>query len=276
MAAFRWDVVMSVLSEYDADGFLGVSHDAYGGLAAGVHPAEVHWALGTFARPRDPSTDPKGNVKLGANVLHGWEGNVGHALLLSDPRAVPKLPRLKKGGFGTYADTGHDNLPFAVMDGDDGTFSIYIPYARDGTGFPTKAMLVELNVKTPGSEGIAIVHGDGMAITMTAGGKHSVVIKNKSGNAYIELNDDGNVLNGNTVVNGGATIGSPVGALPAAIAPKLAAYIAQLEIDIGAALTAVGVGAAAAGAAGATSFAGTAGARAALVAQIPAIKTSVA
>lgn len=266
---------MSVLSEYDEDGFLGISHDAYGEKRSGVHPGEVHWHGGVFHRPRDPETDSQGTPKLGASVWQAWEGSQGHIMLASDPRAIPKLPRLKKGGGGIYGDTGKEQLPFEVYDGDTGTRTTYVPYAFVND-VATKAMLVAINVDTAGQESISIVHGAGMAITILAGAKNSVVVKNRTGNAYIEVNDDGNIINGNTVVNGGATIGSPVGALPAAIAPNLLAYLSALEANITTALTAIGAGTAAAGALGAASFQGTAAARAALSSQIAALKTSIA
>lgn len=271
----RWDIVMSVLTEYDSDSFLGIAYDGYGEQKSGIHPAEVHWHGGVFCRPRDPEVDGKGNVKIGANVLHAWEGNVGHVFPLSDPRAVQKLPELKKGGAGIYGDTGKEQLPFWMYDGDTGTATCYIPY-KFINGVPQKAMLLAFNVDDDDTASIALVHGEGMAITMTAGAKNSMVLKNKAGDAYLEVNDDGHIINGNTVINGGATIGSPAGALPAAIAPKLLAYLTALETDIATAMTAIGAGTAAAGALGATSFTGTAAARATLSAQIAALKTSIA
>lgn len=150
----------------------------------------------------------------------------------------------------------------------------YVPYAFVN-GVPTKAHVIEV-LGTEGNESVSIIHGEGMAVVMKAGGKNSVMVKNKAGDAYLEVNDDGITINGNAVINGGATIGSPLGALPAAIAPKLAAYITQLETDIAAAMTAIGAGSAAAGAAGATKFGTGATARATLVAAIAAQKTSVA
>jgi hypothetical protein len=111
------------------------------------------------------------------------------------------------------------------------TRTIYVPYAFSN-GAPTKAHAIVVD-GTAGNESIAIVHGDGMAITMMHGGKNSVVVKNKAGDAYVEVNDDGIVANGNLVVNGGATIGSPTAAIPVALATPLIGYITALETLLG-------------------------------------------
>src|SRR5262249_264219 len=52
---------------------------------------------------------------------------------------------------------------------------------------------------TAGNESISIVHGDGPAVVIT---KDSLLLKNKAGDAYIELNAGGITLNGNIKVTG--------------------------------------------------------------------------
>jgi hypothetical protein len=237
----------------------------------------VYGAIGLIVRARRPTKDSKGQEQR----VEGLAAKLGDALLRfagRDTRLNGFYPNPREGDVALvgYAGAFDSNSPRFDADGNPaGTERVtYVPYAFVD-GVPTKAMTIEV-LGVDGEESISIIHGDGMAVLMKAGGKNSVVVKNKAGDAYVEVNDDGCTLNGNVVINGGATIGSPVGALPAAIAPKLAAYIAQLETDIAAALTAVGAGSAAAGAAGASAFTGGAAARAPLVAAIAATKTSVA
>jgi len=102
--------------------------------------------------------------------------------------------------------------------------TIYVPYAFSGTT-PSKAHVVTLD-GTSGNESIALIHGDGMAVLIHDGG---IVIRNAAGDAYVEVNASGVVINGNTVITGGATIGSPAGAVPAVLAPPLASYLTSLE-----------------------------------------------
>jgi hypothetical protein len=246
-------------------------------------------ALGIIARPRPPSTvfpaQSGSEVSAEAVALRTGDGLV--PIAYRDLRLHARYPAPKEGSIALvgYAGGFHslddvDDVPLTDPQGrpvpNKATVqTFYVPYQHNLEGVPAKAHVITID-PTPGNESISIVHGSGMAILMKAGGKNSATIKNKAGNAYVEVNDDGITANGNLVVNGGATIGSPVGALPAAIAPKLAAYLAQLETDIASAITAVGAGGAANGATGAAAFTGSAAARAALSAQIPALKTSVA
>lgn len=237
----------------------------------------VYGALGLIVRARRPTKDSKGQEQR----VEGLVAKLGDALLRfagRDTRLNAFYPNPKEGDVALvgYAGAFDSNSPAFDAAGNPKSTErvIYVPYAFVN-GVATKAHTIEI-IGTQGNESIAIIHGEGMAVTMTKGGKNSVVVKNKSGNAYVEVNDDGCTINGNTVINGGATIGSPAGALPAAIAPKLAAYISALESDIASAMTAIGAGTAAAGAAGAAAFTAGAPTRAALAVQIPATKTSIA
>ncbi len=220
----NWDLGSVVFSEYDPDKFIGVTFDHYGELDAGAHPAELHASAGFYSRPRDPTVDKSGNVTPGGgcNMWLAVEGNTLHGVLGSDPRAIPKLPQLKKGGAVFYGDTGQGQIPYASYDGDSGSFTQYIPYAFVN-GAPTKAMAISLSVDNAGQESISIIHGSGMAITMAAGGKNSVVFKNKAGNSYIELNDDGITLNGNVTVTGFMVTGVAVPGAAALAKPVLQA-----------------------------------------------------
>lgn len=208
--AFVWDMYLCGVTEFDADGFLLASLDSYGQDAS--QPQEVVSPGGTWFRPRAPTADAHGNILSGCPMLGAWEGGKGLLIPLQDTRAVPKLPQPKEGGAGTFGDTGQGQLPFASFDGETGSWTLYVPYAFSGTT-PGKAMLIAVDVAS-GNESISIVHGDGMSITMAAGGKNSVLLKNKAGDAYIEINDGGIVLNGNVTVNGGMVVGNVLLAKP--------------------------------------------------------------
>lgn len=148
-----------------------------------------------------------------------------------DLRLNALYPAPKEGDIALvgYAGAFDSNSPKLDADGKPVSSErvIYVPYAFVN-GVATKAHTIEI-IGTAGNESISIIHGEGMAVTMTKGGKNSVVIKNKSGNAYVEVNDEGVTVNGNTTVNGGATIGSPIGALPAAVAAPLIAWAALVN-----------------------------------------------
>ena len=198
---WKWDLGVSCLSEYDPDGFLGFQVDVYGEQQSGAPPFEAHYPTGIVSRHRDPDTGSDGLPTLGGNILYAWEGNTGYAFPMADPRAIGRLPRIKKGGTCVYADTGASGKPsFIAFDGDNGSQQTYV-------GYGSKAHSFSLLTTPGGAEAVALVHGEGMALTMAAGGKRSAILKNAAGDSYVELNDDGFTCNGNRAFfNCGRTI----------------------------------------------------------------------
>ncbi len=222
------DIQVATLTEYDGDGFLGVSVDAVGGAESGLPPAELQHPLGLISRSRDPDVDGEGTPTLGAGVLRLTEGAADHCIALGDPRATPKLPRLEKGGVALYADTGAAVLPFLLLSGVDGSAQLYVPY-----GSPATAATLAFDVSTAGAESIQIVHGSGMRITMTAGGLNSIVITNRAGDAYVEVNDNGITLNGNLQATGALAVGVGVPPpLAVARAPELVAWATAVNVAL--------------------------------------------
>ncbi len=126
------DVQVSVLSEYDADGFLGIGLD---GESATVKdpPIEAFHPFGFLGRPRDPTTDDEGNADpaFACNVLRLSEGSMDHCMVLNDPRTMRRLLMVPKGGSLQYADTGKADLPYVFASGDDGTLKLHV--AADAT-----------------------------------------------------------------------------------------------------------------------------------------------
>lgn len=220
----QWDIGVCMFVGYDEDGYPIVQPDVFGEERSGTHPMELHHASGFFGMPHEPRLDPAGKLDpTGSNqVLYAWEGSQGHAIGLADVRVIDRLPKVVLGGSVHYG--GRRARPaFSMFDGKTGSFQLYVPYAfsdDSDDAVPSKACTIGVNVRTPGAESVEIVHGSGCAVTMTEKG---VVIKNKSGNAYIELNDDGIVLNGNVKVTGAFEYGgspAPVPMLLAGMVPS--------------------------------------------------------
>lgn len=105
---FQWDIGLSVLTTYDADGFLGVQIDAYGEQNASVHPYELHHPYGFMGRQLNPVADAAGNLdpSQSTQTLWAYEGSRGHGIALEDPRVVPTLPQIRPGESLWYGAAG--------------------------------------------------------------------------------------------------------------------------------------------------------------------------
>lgn len=189
----RCDLVR--LTEYDANGFLGVQVDAYGeadtdGKPPGLPSVEAWHPYGAYGRPPDPDVDDGGNIKFSCATVTLWEGkSEAYALFLNDPRVQPKLPLLPKGGSATYGADGS----FASFNPDTHTWTLYIPYEFDGSGTATKAHVVTVGKDGNGKPIVEMAHGNGQAITMLG---DNLVMSGKGGTNYIEISESGGTLNG--------------------------------------------------------------------------------
>lgn len=186
-----WQYGSSLLSEYDADGFLGIQIDAYGEQASGMPTFEAIHPQGFAGRPRDPS-----EAGAGTN-LYFFQGDQAFVLSTQDPRSITGgyVPGLTKGSSIQYGDRGVDDdgnakgPSFYLIDGDDGTHTAYFEYEDGST-----AHLFTFGVDGNGDPIITIAHGDGQALEFFKG---KSILKNKSGSVFLQLDDDGMVLNGN-------------------------------------------------------------------------------
>lgn len=236
-----FDISTVKLSQYDDDGFPEVQIETMGGPKSGVVPYEHHQPHGIITRCHDPNDDGA------CQVLYGMEAGRGHAFVQGDPRIIPLLPQLQKGGFCAYG--GKLKTPaYFHIDGDTNSQTFYVPYSIGADGNPQKCLSVQLNVDNAGQEAITILHGTGAGITIVTNsdGSVSTVIRNSAGDAYIEVNDKGVVINGAVTVQGGFNAGGPAGAQPLVMAPPLMTLLQQLITIVAAITPASPTGAAAA------------------------------
>lgn len=218
IGVLRWDAGVAVGSEYSG-GFLTVQPDLYGEEKSGGEGGIVQHPFGFLGRPADP--DGEGSCQ----ALHAYEGDQLHVLPTQDARALAKLPELKKGGSVQYGIDGG----FGSFDPETHTWTLYIPTDFDAAGTPTKAHLLQIGKDTNGKRCVTLLHADGPAISILEGDKKSITLKNAASNAYVEVNDDGIVLNGNVSLVGGLVAGNAATAKPLTTATELGVYLTALE-----------------------------------------------
>lgn len=205
-----------VVSEYDDAGFIGIQVDAFGELDSGATPFDALHPYGFEGRPLDRS-----DTLDGADALYWYDGDEGHVMALGDGRGASYLPQLVKGSSRQYNARG----AFMLLDYDDETVTLYQPYDSGN-----KAHVLSMGVDGNGDDYVGLVQALGLALTML--GK-SLVIKNAAGDVFIELNDSGITINGNTTVYGGLNAGGAAG-LPVMMATAFSAWWTALGTAIAA------------------------------------------
>lgn len=130
-----WDLYLCALSDLDADGFVQLQPDSYGGQ--GGDPIEAGCPAGFYARPLDPDTDDDGEILAGCPMLVVSEGGKRITIPLTDKRSVAKLPSLKKGESIQYGPAAngvrcHEDGTISISTTDDGTPSGQTIYLRVG------------------------------------------------------------------------------------------------------------------------------------------------
>jgi hypothetical protein len=230
-----WDFAKAVFSEFE-DGVLKIGTRLLGAAkndgtsdpsANTFLPAQP---LGIIARPRDPDQNSDGTPGAGTDCLYCYDGDVGYCLPITDSRYLAKVPPLKKGGTAVYCATG------AVMcfDGENGSILQLSPSKHatdDGKSQKNHALSFDHD-----GDSIQVRHALGMSISLTGGGKNSVVISNQSlpGKcAYFEANDDGLVLNGNSKCVGSLAVGHVDLAQATMLAPITQQWAAQIGLIVG-------------------------------------------
>lgn len=224
MSQLEFDFGMAAFSGYDDDNGLGVSVDHCGeDDQAGAPPADVCTPFGFLSRPLDPSTDARGEITEGCGLLWWRNGDQLNAIPLDDPRVTKLLPKLGKGGSMQFCGAGN----YALFDGEDPAGVARAGSYIVATKYGAKSHLLQMSVRTSGAEQVSIVHGEGHGVVATNGGKRSAVLRNAPGTAYLETNDEGNVIAGSTTVQGSMTVGGET-AVPLVQAPQLMSVLGQL------------------------------------------------
>lgn len=202
---YTWDFAVCTYSELK-DGFIWYGPDFYGELLGGGELAECVSPFGFASRPLDPDLDADGNVQLGAGLLVLEHGGQTFAIPTQDPR-YQALPPVPKGSSMLYGTMPSGKTPFILVDGQTGTIQLYSPHTS------AKGSSIAMSVGTDGTESIQIVHGDGMRITITAGGKNSIAILSKTGDASVIVQDGEVVVNApKVVITGSVDMGGSGGA----------------------------------------------------------------
>lgn len=158
-----FDTGTVVHTSYDADGFLSIGVDVYGGTLAGTGTFEAKFPYGTFGCPRDPDVSNDGTVRTGASVLWAYNGKQRLAWPADDPRVTPKLPAAPpKGTWGAFGDTGREQITVMVLDGTTGSFALRVPHSVSGVS------RVLVDVETSGAEQILLANGNGCELAVNS------------------------------------------------------------------------------------------------------------
>jgi hypothetical protein len=197
------------------EGFIGYQTDGYGEGESGLATADHMQPFGFLSRPLDPDADG-----TGASCLYILRGNETIVLPGYDARALSKIPVLKKG-----ASVQHNALGgFAHFenDGTNSTWTCYVPVDFDSAGKPTKTCLVQVGKDVNGKVSILLMHANGHRIEIgDATTKNQILLMNSLGNAWIGVDDDGPILNGNTKMTGNMGPGALLQAWMAAVSAAL-------------------------------------------------------
>ena len=211
----RWEYVKAVFSEF-VDGVLLVGAELLSAAeksAASGRGFEPIQPLGLRARPQDPDVDSENNPTTGAGLLLAWDGDEGHAMPVGDPRALEQMPQGQKGSAYLYACTAERKPSYIGIEG-DGSHQ-YLAQYPDGSA----SHVITLEVHSAGNENIQIRHGDGHSAMLLPGGK--VVLSNRNGDVFVEINDDEIVQSGPIKANGGMLVGDVISGQQVALVTDL-------------------------------------------------------
>ncbi len=158
----------------------------------------MYGAIGLVCRPLSEDANGAAEV-LSARMEDGLRPFAGRDVRLNG-KVNPKDGEVCLVGYGG----GFISLKMnATADGTD--VMIYAPRPA-----ASKASCISMDTSAANSH-VAIMHDSGVSITLTK--EKKIVLANAAGDAYIEIGDDGIVLNGNVRVSGAMVVGG-VGGLP--------------------------------------------------------------
>ncbi len=239
----------------DAKGEVAPQQLAYGQLGVIVNPLDV----GTMPDGKTPAQADYYGIRTADGVI---------PLVGFDPRIDAAFPN--GPAKGTVALAGYAGGFHSIDLTNEGSSNIHVIYAPypPGDGSGAHAIILDTTV---GNESVSLVHSEGHAIVLTQDRK--IMLRSPDGSVNQQISNAGHVLFGNTVIAGGATIGSPTGALPAAKAPSTASALSAIHAGVTAALAAITP--AGGGPAAVAAYSGATGSVPTDIAQIPAVNTSI-
>ncbi len=171
---------------------------------------EAYGAPGIVWRPRVAETVGKDRFVAEAFSARVAEGLV--PLSWRDLRWHKAFPAPQPGttAFVGYAG-GSASWDDVDMDATSGSgavknqrFTLYVPYAKDSSGTPTKAHAI---VADPESEALMLVHGDGYAFVLDK--DNGVTMRSKTGSSWMNLKDNAFEVVANTItLRGNCALGA--------------------------------------------------------------------
>jgi hypothetical protein len=205
-------------------GFDGVAGEAAevafdNGIAAeGTNDAEVYTSPGMVGRPLPPRSIDGRIEHMDVICVQTVEGLVPIAYrdvrLQMAGDAAPGEGVLAFVGYGGgfFSQTP---VEIGVDPAGGGTIQVmYCPYDFDENGVAQKAHTMIMD-PTEGNQSIMLVHGNGLALTMSDEGDRAILMKNVAGDATFRLDDEGcTITAANIVLSGGVIIGEPLLATP--------------------------------------------------------------
>lgn len=201
----------------------------------------LYGTLGFYFRPEPPVSveDATGNNPEGAAEFVGMRvGGRIYPYGYRDLRLNAKL-NPDEGEVGLVQYRGGF---ISMKTNDSATGTNIMLYAVDNTsgGDPDKAHAISMETE-PTNSHISLMHGEGQSITLTKEAK--IIIANAPGDAFLEVNANGLVLNGNTAIKGallGIDVGNPVSSEGLMMSADLLTWITQANVLFAALVAAIG------------------------------------
>ncbi len=159
--------------------------EAVDGIAA-------YGAFGRVFRPRPP--ERIGKDLIGAEAFSARTPDGPTPLSWRDPRHHIAYPNPKvgsmadvgyAGGFADWEDVGAPAVGNPDLQVYNQRRTVYVPYAKNALGVPTKAHAI---VFDPETESLSLIQGDGYAVVLDA--DNGIVMRSKTGASWIQLKDD--------------------------------------------------------------------------------------
>lgn len=132
-------------------------------------------------------------------------------------------------GEGGLAHYGGGFISLKWNTSEDGTSIVIYAPRKDSTGTPIKASAISIDSEEANAH-VCLMHEYGHSLTLTKEGK--IVLANKVGDAYLEVNDDGCTINGNFAVKGAVrdlSVGNPATAEGLMMSADMLSWITQVN-----------------------------------------------